>query len=43
MATEISLMSDRAAARITAEAFCKVAQTTNLRFNQARFPEACGV
>jgi hypothetical protein len=43
MAKEISQMPDRKSARITAEAFCKVAQTTNLRFDQARFLEACGV
>ena len=43
MAKEISQMPDRKSARITAEAFCKVAQTTNPRFNQSRFLEACGV
>ena len=43
MAKEISQMTDRKSARITAEAFCKVAQTTNPRFNPARFLEACGV
>jgi hypothetical protein len=43
MAKEISQMSDRKSARITAEAFCKVAQTTNPRFSPARFLEACGV
>jgi hypothetical protein len=43
MAREISQMPDRKSARITAEAFCKVAQTTNPRFDQARFLTACGV
>ena len=43
MAKEISQMSDRSSARITAEAFCKVAQTTNPRFDQARFLTACKV
>ena len=43
MAQEISQMSDRTSARITAEAFCKVAQSVNSRFNQAKFLEACGI
>jgi hypothetical protein len=43
MAREISQMPDRQSARITAEAFCRVAQTANSRFNPARFLEACGV
>ena len=43
MAREISQMPDRTSARITAEAFCRVAQTTNLRFDRARFLDACRV
>ena len=43
MSKEISQMSDRAEARIIAVVVCKVAQTTNPRFDQARFLEACGV
>jgi hypothetical protein len=43
MAREISQMPDRKSARTTAEAFCKVAQTTNPRFDQARFLTACKV
>jgi hypothetical protein len=43
MAREIAQMSDRESARITAEAFCKVAQTTNPRFNPAKFLDACRV
>jgi hypothetical protein len=43
MAKEISLMPNKAQALATAIAFCKVAQTANPRFNQARFLEACGV
>jgi hypothetical protein len=43
MALEISQMPDMAHRLATAIAFCKVAQTTNPRFNQARFLEACKV
>jgi len=43
MAKEISQMTDRTSARITAEAFCKVAQSVNSRFDQAKFLEACKV
>ena len=43
MAKEISQITDRNSARITAIAFCKVALSTNPRFNQAKFLDACGV
>jgi hypothetical protein len=43
MAKEISLMPNKAQALATAIAFCKVAQTANPRFDQARFLTACGV
>jgi hypothetical protein len=43
IAREIAQMSDRKSARIAAEAFAQVAQSTNPRFDQARFLTACGV
>jgi hypothetical protein len=43
MAQEISQMPDMAQRLATAIAFCKVAQTTNPRFDQARFLDACKV
>jgi hypothetical protein len=43
MAQEISQMPDRGAALTVAIAFCKVAQTANPRFDQAKFLDACKV
>jgi hypothetical protein len=43
MAKEISQMPILSERLTVAIAFCKVAQTTNPRFDQARFLEACGV
>ena len=43
MAKEISSMPNKAQALATAIAFCRVAQTANPRFDQARFLTACGV
>ena len=43
MAREISQMPNMAQRLATAIAFCRVAQTANPRFDQARFLEACGV
>jgi hypothetical protein len=43
MAKEISQMPILSERLTVAIAFCKVAQTTNPRFDRARFPEACGV
>jgi hypothetical protein len=43
MAQEISQMPDMAHRLATAIAFCKVAKTTNPRFDQAKFLDACKV
>jgi hypothetical protein len=43
MAREISLIPDRATARIVAESFARVAQRANPRFDHNRFLAACGV
>ena len=43
MAQEISQMPNMAHRLATAIAFCRVAQTTNPRFNQAKFLDACGI
>jgi hypothetical protein len=43
MAQEISQMPNMAHRLATAIAFCKVAQTTNPRFDQAKFLDACKV
>jgi hypothetical protein len=43
MAREISLMPNMADRLKVAIAFCKVAQTANPRFDQAKFLDACGV
>jgi len=43
MAQEISQMPNMAQRLATAIAFCKVAQATNPRFDQARFLDACKV
>jgi hypothetical protein len=43
MAKEISQMPNMAHRLASAIAFCKVAQTTNPRFDQARFLDACKV
>ena len=43
MAQEINQMPNMAQRLATAIAFCRVAQTTNPRFNQAKFLEACKV
>ena len=43
IAREISQMPNMSQRLATAMAFCKVAQTTNPRFDQARFLTACKV
>jgi hypothetical protein len=43
VAKEISQMPNMADRLASAIAFCKVAQTTNPRFDQARFLDACRV
>jgi len=43
MAQEISQMPNMAHRLASAIAFCKIAQTTNPRFDQAQFLNACKV
>ena len=43
MAQEISQMPNMAHRLATAIAFCRVVQTTNPRFDQAKFLDACGI
>ena len=43
MAKEISQIDNMAARLQAAISFCRVAQSVNPRFNQAKFLDACGV